>query len=549
MDRILKHENPVELIRRMSNGDFFWFIKRVGEEDSLPLLALASEEQWQYLLDLDIWSRDRIDTTRGWDWFMRLHAADPERLVKWAFGEGRDLLAYLLYRTIQVVSLDDKEKAFELGDDYLSLDGLFYVKVRNQDQRDFIWEILRALAGKDLRSYMGLLQAVSGLQAHEMEEEIYRFRNTRLQAYGFIPQEEALSIYAPLDQEGIGNISTPAREMEGDLQDESAHVQVPLLPLSQTPTDNLLLQSIANSADPLFLERMRIEFAGLCNQILSAEGLKVEEFDDLIRTCKRAASYANLGLERLCGKDIPAAEKALRSHPLSSLFRVGFGLALKLKWETERWLAASWFVRQGLGWEFWGEHWGGTLAGIMKNRPQMYIAHREPEEFRDFEWISDLGEFVSVLRRLMVIDGLIERLAERVPWDKALGQRPELTFLNLLFNLWSRSLLSLEPSFLGISKDQAKGFFDRLRKGEKGPPYRIGGFKDVFIKNLMGYASNANRETQEILEESLSLIWDEFVDEYEMVASGEIDGKYSRFITIEPSRSVQGQQENSSTLP
>jgi len=536
VDRILRHENPMELIRRTSNQDFFWLIKRVGEEDSLPLLALASEEQWQYLLDLDIWSRDRIDGIRGWNWIKRLHAADPERWVKWAFGEGRDLLAYLLYRSVQVVSLDDKEKAFELEDDYLSLDGVFYVKVTNQDEREFVWEILRDLAAKDLTSYMGLLQAVSGLQADEIEEEIYRFRNTRLQAYGFIPREEALSIYAPLDPEGIGNIITVAGELDGDLQNELDHVPIPFLPLSQTPPDNLLLQSIGNSTDALFLERMRIEFAGLCNQILSAEGLKVEELDDLMRACKRAASYANLGLERLCGKDVPAAEKTLRSHSLSSLFRVGFGLALKLKWETERWLDTSWFVRQGLDWEFWGEHWGGTLAGIMKKRPQMYVGHRDPEEFRDFEWLSDLGEFLSVLRRLMVIDGLIERLAERVPGDKDLVQGPELTFLHLLFNLWSRRLLSLEPSFLGISRDQAKWFFDRLREGEKGPPYRMGGFKDVFIKDLMRYASNANRETQEILEETLSVIWDEFVDEYEMVASGEIDGKYSRFITIEPSK-------------
>jgi len=56
MDRILEHPDPPGLIEGLPSEDFFWLIKRVGE-DSMQLLKLASLRQWQYLLDLELWEK------------------------------------------------------------------------------------------------------------------------------------------------------------------------------------------------------------------------------------------------------------------------------------------------------------------------------------------------------------------------------------------------------------------------------------------------------------------------------------------------------------
>ena len=61
VDRILDSDKPRELVESMPSEDFFWLIKKVGVDDCLPVLELASAEQWQYVLDLEIWKRDRLD--------------------------------------------------------------------------------------------------------------------------------------------------------------------------------------------------------------------------------------------------------------------------------------------------------------------------------------------------------------------------------------------------------------------------------------------------------------------------------------------------------
>ena len=50
LDRILNDKNPQKMVQELPSEDFFWLLRRVGEDDSLPLLQLASADQWQYLL-------------------------------------------------------------------------------------------------------------------------------------------------------------------------------------------------------------------------------------------------------------------------------------------------------------------------------------------------------------------------------------------------------------------------------------------------------------------------------------------------------------------
>ena len=249
----------------------------------------------------------------------------------------------------------------------------------------------------------------------------------------------------------------------------------------------------------------------------------------------------NLALERLCGREVSKAEQILRGHSLVELFRVGFGLALKMKWEAERWLKESWFHGQGFDFDVWGEPWGAILAGMLERRPQLYAGPKGEEEYRDFEWLSELGECLKVLRRLMVLDGLMARVAESYPIDEGLMRSSEITFRPLLFNLWSRLLLGLEPSFSGLSLEQAKRFFERLREGTKRPPYQMGEFEETFVKDFMSYAFDADPEAAPILRDTLSLIWQEFSEEYEWVSVRDLDSRYSKFISIMPSHEVAPQ--------
>jgi len=57
-------------------------------------------------------------------------------------------------------------------------------------------------------------------------------------------------------------------------------------------------------------------------------------------------------------------------------------------------------------------------------------------------------------------------------------------------------------------------------------------FKKTFIRDFMIHASNAHFEAASILENTLSRIWQEFREGYEHVSIDDIDGRYSKFLTI-----------------
>ncbi len=534
LDRILAHDNPRYLISKLPSADFFWLVKKVGEDDCLPLLELASEDQWQYLLDLEIWKKDRLNLEETSLWLERLKQSDLKKLVKLLFNQGKELAYFYLFKSVNAEMRKENE-AYDLKDGFFTLDGTFYIRVLNKKYRETIENILRVMAGEDFNFYYGLLLGLTGIIPAEMEEEMYRLRNVRLAEHGFLPYEGSVLVYTHLDPNTL-SVKEPSEKISISIGEET-HDLVPISPLYHAMGHNLLTEAISRITDHLFLDRIRLEFGGLCNQILSADGLVFNELQTLIKTCRKAAGYLNLSLEKLSGTDISLAEKIIRHNSLVAIFRVGYGLVLEMKWEAEGWLKKSWFYRHGLNFSFWGDEWGETLAGMIGKRPHLYVGLKDGEEYKDFECLSELYACHRVIHRLMVLDSLLKCLVEVNDLEKEnkIFQERSLTFHTLLFNLWGRQMFKLEPSFSSISHEQIKELFSRLRGKKEGPPYKMPGFGSIFVKTFMGQASDFDKEAKNILKDTLSLIWHEFVDEYQWVSVDDLDGRFTKFISIKPS--------------
>ena len=533
MDRILEHPDPPGLIKALPSEDFFWMVKRV-EEDSMQLLKLASLRQWQYLLDLELWEKDRLDMAHSFLWLQRLQRSDPERLAKWLFTDGQALAYLYLFRNVHVEARDEDE-AYDLEKGFITLDGLFYIKVLKEEQRETVEGILKTMASEDLLKYHSLLTGLAGMLPAELEEDMYRLRNVRIAEHGFLPREEALLVYAPPDQKFIEQRESP--EMVDPVLDEKNLDLAPYTPFHFSKSQNLLTKSASRITDGRLLDRIRLEFAGLCNQILSADGLVIDDIEVLRKTGLKAAGYLNLALEEMSGKDIGAVEELLRKNRLIFLFRMGFGLAQKLKWEAERWLKKSWFDYNGMGYDFWGDDWGNTLAGLMEKRPQYYCGPEGEGEYRDFEQAADLTAIRKILHGLIRLDKMLAQLTVTCPFNKKDDQTYDQTLHSLLFTLWARQMLDLKPSFEAITLKQARRFFDVLRAGDERPPYQMLGFEEVFVKDFMVSASGFEPEDAASLKDTLSLIWQEFCKEYDWVDVDALDPRFSKYILISPTSS------------
>jgi len=525
--RILDLARAEEAVPAIPHVDFYWLIKKIGPEDSQPLLKLASLDQWQFLLDIETWNRDRLDPKEATNWLGRLFEADPERVLDWLLGEG-ELFAYWFFSKKMEVQVTERGDPLQ-DTRFSTLDDIYYFRAFNTEQGDFIYEVLRHLAEKDYLRYQAVMTGLAGTMQDEVEEEIYRLRNVRIAEDGFLPYEEAVSLYAYLDPGSL-------KRDEGLLPRPEPEEGPPLAPILHVGENNLLLRALAQDPDPLLLDRIRLEFAGLCNQLLSADRVQVSDAEDLVRVCRKGAGYIHAGLERLAGDSPERCRKILEENPLHRIFQVGFSLALEVKWETKRWLKVAWFVRMDLKPAFWGE-WGGILVGVLQKRPLFYRGAASHPSYSDFEGAADLRLYRETLGRIKAVDRLLETLSSRHPLEEPRDAGDfRFTFHALLLNFYARQKLNLEPGFAPLSLQEVTNFFRLLRSGKDNPPFAMRAFKKGFVEDMAAHGQEDLEEgARKALVRALSLVWDKFTEEYAWVATADLDGRYLNFILTSPS--------------
>ncbi|MBN2062710.1 MAG: hypothetical protein JW882_20075 [Deltaproteobacteria bacterium] len=527
MNRILGVDDPSKMIRGLSRVDFFWLVKKIGAEDSHALLELASNEQWQYLLDMEIWKRDRLDPVKIISWIERFYNADRKRLANFFYEDEILLAHHYFYFNLYVITRHEDDQ--DIPDDFITFDDLYYIRILDKEHEEIIEKTLRELANEDYNGFQALLLGLAGVIPAEVEEEMYRLRGVRLAENGYLPLEEAMSVYSRIDLEKIAadnsayKLYVPADEETGAI--------VPMMPFFYARGATLVARTTENFSDELFLDRLRLEFGGLCNQVMSADGTIPENIDTLKNICRKTAGYINIGLERLSGGDINVSRSYIENNPLISLFRAGFTSVLELKWEFDRFLRKAWYKERGLSEGFWGEEWEGLIKGLTLNRPLLFKGGNDEHEFRDFEYLREIEECRRNFLQIYALDKHLSILYSDLPLDEDRMRDPINTFHSMLFNYWACIILGLEPGFFSLSLEQVKDLFRLLRAGKRHPPYGMAKYETVFINTIVGSIDSSEDETL-ILKEAISHIWRKFEAEYEFVKIADLNIRYIKYLYV-----------------
>jgi hypothetical protein len=528
---ILENGNAGELVRGLPHGDFYWLIQRIGPDDALPVLEMASAEQWEYLLDLELWRKDRLDPVRISSWLRRLLEANPDQLAEWILADGEGLALHYLQGCVEV-AVHETEEMYGLPEGYFTLDNVFFVRVTKPRYRKLVERLLRAVASADLAHYQNLLLALASVVPAQSEEELYRRRTARLSEHGFLPFEDAVSVYAPLDIEALRG-EGPSTALDPALEPEEIQALVPATPLRLAAAGSPLARAGSQITDPMVMERLRLEFAVLCNQLVAADGLLSLDVETLRGAWEKGAGYVGMALEELCGEDVGAMVRVLARRPLNHLFRAGVGLVTAAAWETQRWFRQSWFRRMGLDAGFWGEVWGGTLSGMLRRRPKRYTGSAGEGGYGEFERLCQLHEAREVLGKIRALDALLERMAGLYPPGPDPSRLQGRTFHVWLFHPWARSVVGLDPGFAPLSPGQAGRFLRLLRVGEGRAPYRMPGWAERFVGAFLDAAPHITGGERERLRKALEAAWREVQEEYEWIPAGDLDPRYMRFLLLE----------------
>ena len=128
LDRILDDPQPAALVHSFPEQDFYLLINEIGPEDSLPLLSLATNKQWEHIVDLETWQKDRLDPKAVTRWLSLLLEADSKRFFRWFLEEKLEFVELYLFRNLEVRIREHDQDPSDFGDDYFTLDDTYYFK-------------------------------------------------------------------------------------------------------------------------------------------------------------------------------------------------------------------------------------------------------------------------------------------------------------------------------------------------------------------------------------------------------------------------------------
>ncbi len=536
LELILDAERPASLVQSFPDQDLHYLLHKIGPDDFLPVLAMATSDQWEYILDVEVWDDDRINTAMMAKTFHLLFDAAPERFLRWIIMEKPACFEFFLSSNMSVRIREHDQIPPEDFDDYITFDDTFYFRFphvakascngaseESLQTSDMITSMMTKLAEMDLSVYHGLLMETQVLLPAETEEEEFRLKTVRLAEKGFLPSHEAIGIYQSVTIKGLRK--RPSLKSQEALQ--MYPVVSPDFYSQYFKGDNPFAQAISMLSHEK-LAPLESEIAALINKVISADRIRIRTRDDLEKAVQKTSSCLGLGLKILEKKANPiqTLPQLIQTYFLEDIFRIGARQSLRLKSLAETIYQNSFIASKNLPLGFWGERFLGIFGGLLLERPLFFDNYQTGTLYRDFATMEEIKKTRETLEQIQAMDEFLSWIQP----DFSTFTKGVLTYESVILTLWAKARLNMPCNLGCIPVSEFRTFFEAMFATSDGQTLDAKA-KDVRLEDMCLWAAEAaNRKTPDLLPDPLvevfSHLLQEIAQEYEIVNSSHIDPRF-----------------------
>ena len=334
-------------VRALPGDELYYVLHEIGLAEGAPLLACATAEQVQTVLDFALWERDQLGPTPLSEWLKAMATAPFEKIGEWFAGLDTELCGLILRRGAEIYDTTQEGPPEEPeGTFFPTPDGFFVLDVRagvvaedGADPARALIQIVDALYRADKDAARRILVGARAELDSELEESAYRWRQARMADLGFADYYEALEVYRELDPASVrlgereSNRAPLRTVVDARASSEGTALRVPTA-LAERLSDaegspfSRAAQRLAAGDE---VEELRFELVALTNRVLAADRIAPGDDEAVAAVLDRLVATLDLAIERLAQGDDDRGVLALRTIPLVRLFRLGASLAGKVK--------------------------------------------------------------------------------------------------------------------------------------------------------------------------------------------------------------------------
>jgi len=501
MELILLSHKDKALVRSLPAQELYLTLKEIGEEEALPLLALASHQQLTYIFDLEFWDKDVLSPARVIKWLELLRMASQDQLQSWLKRADPELLVLALQKLVQVFVADPDNLGAEEWrnyEDIFTLDELYYFKPLDKKNRNIIEKTLIYLRDIDAEQFYTLMDSVRMELPLELEDTAYRVREGRLEDYGFYSFDDAFEIYRYLSPEKMKELQ---ENPEKPFPPKTPVVRYPVMLGQDVPS---LLRGCLSQMTSLELEDFYHQFAMLANKVMVADSMDLTELENVKRAVEKVYGYLEIGLSSWSKGNLEDAKGLLQKQWLQYIFQAGFSQVLRLRFRAQRICEQNWFKSLGKRFSLFGEVDGRRIEALIQGRPKFYSEEKafELREFRSMKdiWLAEK----SVAKAELCAKLFFEILGlDEIKLKKLCSIYPfELNFQVILAGLLVSGVVRAKPDFEPIREEELSEFINKAMS--PGIPRKIDlGLKDEFLKWMRSKMKDAGMDDEDSLREFL----------------------------------------------
>lgn len=332
---ILEMSDPVGFLQQLDSQVFYQLIKSAGWDQTYDLIHYATPEQLQNFIDFDCWTRDRLIAEKMDKWMLAMVTDASDEELRAALRElDAEVVAIYFKSFLQVEEMDEGRIPDHLeGDIGTSPDGVYAIVFPdNEDRAALLRALITRLYAVDRVLAWTLLEAVRWELMSEMEEYAYKWRNSRLEEFGFIAREEAVEVYSYIDparfRAQLDRGTQLAERMERVL---TQTVDLPAVLEDEFDEEFFVFNALAQVRDEVAYQRIVYQIGALNNRTMIADGVEPGEVESGREVARRTLGYLSLGLDFLSRADLGRAAEILSTVAIKRVFQVGFSLPRKLQ--------------------------------------------------------------------------------------------------------------------------------------------------------------------------------------------------------------------------
>lgn len=478
------------LVKALPEEEIYWTAKERGIEDSLSLISMTSHEQFQYLIDIDCWNKDRLDIKSMMTWYRLLGRCNEGKVAEWFCKADDELLIHSLKKLFKLFKIEEEK---DISEEYAdmpdhTIDGIYYFHFIDAGNALYILPLLNLLYQYNRSRFYSLVEGVLWDTETETEDEAFRWRQSRIADKGFPELDEALSVYQYMSDTEIIALRRDYSSSDG-AQIGASEAGDAIIPryryiFSMWKTTSFLFRVLQSVANNEFIERMQREILTIANKIIIADGYEVKDRSAVVRSLHKALGFVNTGLEILSGHELPRARSILAHAHVAELFRVGFSHVIRMRQRFQQRPSKLWVKDRARFKTFFDSPWAEAVIGIMMERPLFYegLAVHTSLEYRDFGSHDEVQLAEHALETVIAADHILFDLC-MIDVDYLMADYVETTSLHdagelkcsaIFLTSIANQILHLRTGPMALTSAELTDFLLRVfQQSEKGSNYSI----------------------------------------------------------------------------